>query len=157
LHCFRWPHRRRHWTRQNPPQCVYDDHCEGDCGPDLAISNGEILTIEAILERYSAVVTRDTDGDLAGVLLSDPEGMTEGSIHPRSENPTPEHAVLTDDGLRTDPSVEVDTIVSQIKALEPQLEKVADEADDVATTGPTAKRISEVAAAASTDDYPINE
>jgi hypothetical protein len=137
-----------------PTAVCNDDHCEDNCGQDVAISSGEILTIEAILERYSAVVTRDTDGDLAGVLLSDPEDMPVGSIHPRSENPIPEHAVLTDDDLRTDPSVEVDTFTSQINAPEPQPEKVVEDADDVAITGPTAKRIPAVASAV---DYPNNE
>jgi hypothetical protein len=141
-----------------PAAVCNDDHCEDNCGQDVAISSGEILTIEAILERYSAVVTRDTDGDLAGVVLSDPEGMTVGSIHPRSENVTPEQAVLTDDDLRHDPPVEVDTIASQVTPPEPQLDKVADDADDIATTGPTAMRIIPTdAAASSADDYPINE
>jgi hypothetical protein len=48
-----------------------------------------------------------------------------------------------------------DTIASQITSPEPQLERVADDADDVATTGPTGKYIPAVAAAPVDDDATI--
>jgi hypothetical protein len=133
-----------------------DDHCDDSADQGVSISAGEVLSIEAILEKYSAVVTRDTDHEIGDVFTSDPKDIPVGSIEPRSETPVAEHAILTGDDCGDDESTGgPDTIASQITAPEPQLERVAEDADDVATTGPTAKRIPEVAAASVDDDATI--
>ena len=125
------------------------------------MATGEVLTIEAILERYSAVVTPDTGDDLAGVLLSDPQDMPVGSISPRIGGAPAEHAILTvpdDNYLDDETSGGSDTVASQVTAPEPRLEGAAEEADDVPTTGPTAKLIPSLATAASIqDDDAANE
>jgi hypothetical protein len=129
-----------------------DDHCDDSANQGLAA--GDVLSIEAILEKYSAVVMRDTDDELAGVFTSEPEGLPVGSTNPRSETPVAEHAILMDDECGDEPAGGRDTIASQITSPEPQLERVADVADDVATTGP-GKHISAVAAASVDDDATI--
>jgi hypothetical protein len=131
-----------------------DDHCDESFGQDVAMSAGEALSIEAILEKYGAVVTRDTCDDLAGFTLSDPEDVPVGSIIPPIEPAPAEHAILTLPDDDDEPAGGRDTIASQITAPEPQLENVAEAADDVATTGPVAKRIP---AAAPIDDDAVKE
>jgi hypothetical protein len=121
-----------------------DDHCNDSVGEDVDVSASEDLDIEAILEKHSAIVTRDTDDDL---LFSDPEDMPVGST-PQTGTTPAEQAILTlpdDDDLENEPAGGGDLIASQITAPEPQLETIAD-IDDVATTGPVAKPIPAVAA-----------
>jgi hypothetical protein len=125
-----------------------DDYYEdtiGQCG------GGEVLSIEAILEKYSAVAKPDT-GD-ADFFVSDPADVPVGSISPRIGTAPAEPAILTlpdDNYLDNEPAGERDAIASQITAPEPQLEKVAEhDEDDINITGPAANRIPGVAAAAS--------
>ena len=126
-----------------------DDYYEdtiGQCG------GGEVLSIEAILEKYSAVAKPDT-GD-ADFFVSDPADVPVGSISPRIGTAPAEPAILTlpdDNYLDNEPAGERDAIASQITAPEPQLEKKAAEHDEdnIDITGPAANRIPGVAAATS--------
>jgi len=58
-----------------------DDHCDDSGNQGLTISAGDVLSIEAILEKYGAAFVRDTDDELAGVFTSDPESLSVGSIN----------------------------------------------------------------------------
>ena len=93
------------------------------------------------------------DDDLADFFVSDPDDVPVGSISPRIGTAPAEPAILTlpdDNCLDNEPAGERDAIASQITAPEPQLEKVAGhDEDDIDITGPAAKRIPAVAAAAS--------
>ncbi len=120
-----------------------DDHCDDA----IQGSAAEVFSIEAILEKYCAVVTRNTEDEVAIVFLNDPEDMPVGSIEPPTEIPAAEHAIWTDDDLGANPAVEEGTIASQINTPEPQLEKVSEDANDIETTGPTTRPIPAVAAA----------
>jgi hypothetical protein len=127
----------------------YDDYFEdasGQCGS----------TIQAFLEKHGVVVTRDTDDGLALVFLANPEEERAlGSI--RIESPAAEQAILTDDDCIDDePAGGRNIIAYQITTPGPQLEKVAEDADDVATTGPAAK-LHPAVAPVSVDDDPTNE
>jgi hypothetical protein len=72
-----------------------------------------ILTVEAILEKYSAVVVTDTDDGLAALFLADAEDVPVGSSCPRAESPTSEHAILKADEMGAVPQVQEDAIASQ--------------------------------------------
>jgi hypothetical protein len=131
-----------------------DDHCDDSGNQGLTISADDVLSIEAILEKYGAAVVRDTDDELAGVFTSDPESLSVGSIN-HAAIPVAEHAILLEDDCGDEPTSGRDTIASHIASPEPQLERVADDADDVATTGPTGKYIPAVAVAPVDDDATI--
>ena len=118
-----------------------DDHCDDA----IQGSAAEVFSIEAILEKYCAAVTRNTDDEVA--FLNDPEDMPVGSIEPPTEIPAAEHAIWTDDDLCANRAVEEGTIASQIITPEPALEKVSEDANDIETTGPTTRPIPAVAAA----------
>ena len=96
-----------------------------DAGSLAARSSwAEVLSIEAILEKYSVIVSRDRDDDLL-VSNPDPEDMPVGSIGPRIGTAPAERAILTvpdDDYVDEEPLGGSDTIASQITAPEPQLE-----------------------------------
>jgi hypothetical protein len=111
----------------------YYEDTAGQCG---AISAGEVLTIETILAKYGVVITGDADDEVIIFLFDDPEDVPVGSIQPRNED-----AVLTDDKSNTEPTNEQDTIASKAVTVQPTLEIGGEAADDVATTGPTARRI----------------
>jgi hypothetical protein len=121
-----------------------DDYTVGQC------SAGEVLSVEAILEKYSAVVKPDTGDDLADFLVPNPDDVPVGSISPRIGTAPAEPAILTlpdDNYLDNEPAGERDAIASQITAPEPQLDKVAEhDEDNVDITGPAANRIPSVAA-----------
>ena len=73
-----------------------DDYFEDTAGQCSIISSGEVLTIEAILERYSTVVvTLGTDEGLAGVFHVTPEDAPVGSTNQRS--PAVKQAILKDE------------------------------------------------------------
>jgi hypothetical protein len=132
-----------------------DDHCDGRFDQEVSVSTSEVLSIEAILQKYGVVVIRDTGDDLEGFLLSDPEDVAVGSIFLRIESAPAEHAILTlpnDDCSDDEPTGGRDTIASQITVLEPQTENVVEVANDVAMTGPVATRIPTVAAATPVED-----
>ncbi len=127
-----------------------DDYYEdtaGQCGAE------EVQSIAAILEKYSVIVTRDADDDLADFLVPNPDDVPVGSISPRIETAPVEPAILTlpdDNCLDNEPAGERDAIASQITAPEPQLEKVAEhDEDNIDITGPAANRIPGVPAATS--------
>ena len=116
-----------------------DDYFEDTAGQCSIISSGEVLTIEAILERYSTVVvTLGTDEGLAGVFHVTPEDAPVGSTNQRS--PAVKQAILKDEP-DADDAIQHDTIASQIVTPEPQLATGAEDRDDIATTGPTTRRI----------------
>jgi hypothetical protein len=118
-----------------------DDYYEDTAGQCDAISAGEVLTIEAILARYGVVITGDADDEVIVFLFDDPEDIPVGSIQPRNED-----AVLTDDKSNAEPTNEQETIASRVIVLERPSAISGEVADDVATTGPTARSISAAAA-----------
>jgi hypothetical protein len=123
-----------------------DDYYEDTSGQCSAISAGEVLTIEAIFERYGAVViTRDADEEIAGAFLADSEDIPVGSINPPSEIRATEHAILTDENSGTDPAIELDTVAAHIVTTEAQFQTSAEVEDEIVATGPTARRIPAVA------------
>ena len=134
------------------------DYSEDSGGQCSAIYTGEVVTIEAILERYGAVVTRDADEQITGAFLSDPDEMPVGAITLPSEIPVAEHAILTDENSGTDPAIELDTIASRIVAPEkPQLETNADGADEIEVTGPTVRLNIPAVTTEPVDDNPAAE
>src|SRR5207253_2271856 len=66
-----------------------DDYYEDTAGRCASISADELLTVEAILELNGVAIV--TDDEL--VAFFDPEDTPVGSILPRNEAPTGEHAV----------------------------------------------------------------
>ena len=126
--------------------------CNDDHGED---TTGQCsFTIETILEKYSTPVPQGTDEGLAAVFLTTPEDdMAVGSIS--SGLGIPEQAILSlpdDDYLDDEPVGWRDIIASRSLAPEPQPAKVADDADDIATTGPAVKRIPAIVAASVDND-----
>jgi hypothetical protein len=113
--------------------------CQDDYYEATAVQCLDILTVEAILEKYGAVVVTDTDAGLAALFLADPENVPVGSIRARAESSTAEHAILKDDEIGAVPPVQ-DTIASQAVVPTLQLESGVEGADDIVTTGPTAQR-----------------
>ena len=120
-----------------------DDHCDDF----IQGSAAEVFSIEAILDEYCAVVTCNTEDEVATVFLNDPEDVPVGSIEPPTVIPAAEHAIWTDDDLCANRAVEEGTIASQIITPEPALEKVSEDANDIETTGPTTRPIPAVVAA----------
>ena len=122
-----------------------DDYYEDTAGQCGAVSAGEILTVETILKMYGVIITRDTDDEGIVFFLDDSEDMPVGSTQPRNED-----AVLTDDRSNAEPANEQDTIASRVITVQPPIEIGGEDADDITTTGPTARRIP--AAAEPVDD-----
>jgi hypothetical protein len=101
----------------------------------------DVLTVEAIIEKYGVIVACDLNDVSVIALLADPDAsLSVGSIHPRRESPTAEKAIVTEDETSTDPSSEPATIASPI-VTETQPRQNGEVAEDVTTTGPTARRI----------------
>ncbi len=111
-----------------------DDYYEDTAGQCGAISAGEVFTIEAILAKYGVVITGDTDEEVIVLYLDDLEDTPVGSIQPRNED-----AVVIDD--KSNAADEQETIASKVITVQPPLEIGGEAADDVTTTGPTARRI----------------
>src|SRR5262245_64618947 len=112
-----------------------DDYYEDTAGRCGAISAGEVFTIETILAKYGVVIAGDADEE---VILSYLEGLDEmpvGSVQPRNED-----TVSTDDKSTAEPANEQETIASKAVAVQSPLEVGGEAADDVTTTGPTARR-----------------
>lgn len=107
---------------------------------DTAVQCLDILTVEAFLEKYSAVVVTDTDDGLAVLFVVDPEDVQVGSSRPRAESPTSEHAIAKADEMGAVPQVQEGAIASQLVAPTLQLENGVEGSDDVVITGPTAQR-----------------
>jgi hypothetical protein len=120
-----------------------DDYYEDTVGQCASIYAGEVLTVEADLEKYEVIVT---DDELL-VLLDDAEDMLVGSIHSRSEGPTDEHAMVTDEESKAQPATEKDSVAAKVVPAEPQLEIADERVNDVAMTGPAPQRGTPLAAA----------
>src|SRR5262245_45979633 len=119
----------------------HDDYFENAAGRCSSISADEGLTVEAILEKYGAIVARGTDEESAIFYLTDPEDVPVGSIQSGHESPDDEYAILRDDDSRVDSTIEQSTITAQIITTEPPIAKFDDavlDADEVETSGPTA-------------------
>ena len=116
----------------SPPLCS-DDYYEDTAGQCGAVSTGEVLTIEAILAKYGVIVV---DGEVIVLYFDDLDDTPVGSIQPRNED-----AVATDEKANAEPADEQGTIASKLVTVQPPLEIGGEAADDVATTGPTARRI----------------
>jgi hypothetical protein len=115
-----------------------DDYYEDTAGRCTAISAGELLTVEAILAKYGVIIASDTDDEVIVFYLDDLDDIPVGLIAPRNED-------LTEDKSCVEPANEQETIASRVITLEPASEIVGEAADDVAATGPTARRVSETA------------
>ena len=131
-----------------------DDSYEGTTGlcssPAPPEVLPDVLTVEAIIEKYGVIVACDLNDVSVIALLVDPDaGLSVGSIHPRRESPIAEKAIVTEDKISTDPPREPATIASPI-VTETQRRQNSEVADDVTATGPTARRIP--AAAEPVDD-----
>jgi hypothetical protein len=71
--------------------------------------------------------------------LTDPEDILVGSIYPRGESPSAENAIGTEDESSAKTATEQEP--SQVVAAESPIENGDEAADDVTTTGPTARSI----------------
>jgi hypothetical protein len=119
-----------------------DDYYEDTAGQCSVISaDGEIF----ILTQYGIVIAGDTDEDVIVLYLDDLEDTPVGSIQPRNED-----AVATDHKTNAEPVDEQKTIASRVIVLEAPSAIGGEDADDVATTGPTAPSVP--AAAEAVDD-----
>ena len=133
-----------------------DDYYEDTAGlcssPASEVLPG-MLTVEAIIEKYGVIVACDLNDVSVIALLVDPDAsLSVGSIHPRRESPIAGKAIVTEDEISTDPPSEPATIALPI-VTETQLRQNGEDADDVATTGPTARSVP--AAAEAVDDRTI--
>jgi hypothetical protein len=129
-----------------------DDYYEDTAGRCASIYAGEVLTAEAVLGKYEIILTDDE----FVVFLDDTEDTPVGSILPRNEAPTDEHAVVTDDEFKIQPATEQDTVAARVVPAEPQPETADEPADDVAMTGPAPQRSAPLAAAP-VEDEPATE
>jgi hypothetical protein len=129
-----------------------DDYYEDTAGRCASIYAGEVLTVEAVLEKYEVIVADDE----FVVFLDDIEDTPVGSILPRNEGPTDEHAVVTDDEFKIQPATEQDTAAAKVVPTEPQLETADECVDDIAMTGPATQRSAPLAAAP-VEDEPTTE
>jgi hypothetical protein len=114
-----------------------DDYYEDTAGDCSVISAGKVFTLEAVLEKYGAIITRDTDDEIVVFYLTDPEDIPVGSIYPRGESPAAENAIGTEDESSAETATEQEP--SQVVAAESPIENGDEAADEVATPGPTAR------------------
>ena len=113
-----------------------DDYYEDTAGQCGAVSAWEVFTIEAILAKYGIVITGDIDEDVIVLFLDDLVDTSVDSIQPGTKtqsqptrNPTP--------SLPTSRKQSA----SKVATVQPPLEIGGEAADDVATTGPTARSV----------------
>jgi hypothetical protein len=85
-----------------------DDYYEDTAGDCSAISAGEVFTLEAILEKYGAIITRATDDEIVVFYLTDSEDIPVGSIHPRGESSITENTIVTENESNAEPATEPD-------------------------------------------------
>jgi hypothetical protein len=122
-----------------------DDYYEDTAGQCSVISaDGEIF----ILTQYGIVIAGDTDEDVIVLYLDDLEDTPVGSIQPRNED-----AAATEDKTNAEPTDDQETIASRVIVLDAPSAIGGEGADDVATTGPTARSVP--AAAEAIDDSTI--
>jgi hypothetical protein len=94
----------------------------------------DVLTVEAIIEKYGVIVACDLNDVSVIALLADPDAsLSVGSIYPRRESPIAGNPIVTEDQTSADPSSEPATIASPI-VTETQLRRKGEDADDVTTT-----------------------
>jgi hypothetical protein len=118
-----------------------DDYYEDTAGQCGAVSADD-LTIDMILTKYGVVITGDTDEEVIVLYyLDDPEDTPVGSIQPRNED-----AVSTEEKSNAEPAKEQETIASRVIVLEAPSAIGGEVADDIATIGPTARKIPAAAA-----------
>jgi hypothetical protein len=139
-----------------------DDYYEDTAGvcsaPAPPVALPDVLTVEAIIEKYGVIVACDLNDVSVIALLVDPDAsLSGGSIHPRRKSPTAEKAIVTEDETSTDPSSEPATIASPIVATETQLRQSDDDADEVTITGPTAADMPVAGAGPPADDKRTTE
>jgi hypothetical protein len=113
-----------------------DDYYEDTTGQCGAVSADEVLPIEMILTTYGVVITGDTDEEVIVLYLDDLEDTPVGSIQPRNEV-----SVSTDEKSTAEPANEQETIASRVIVLEAPSAIGGEVAEDIATTGPTVRRI----------------
>jgi hypothetical protein len=113
-----------------------DDYYEDTAGQCGAISAGEVFMMEAILAKYGVVITGDTDEEVIVLYLDDLEDTSVGSIQPRNED-----AISTDENANAQPANERELIASKVVTVQAPLEVGGEAADDLAPTGPTARRM----------------
>src|SRR5262245_56987198 len=124
--------------------------CSSPASPEVL---PDVLTVEAIIEKYGVIVACDLNDVSVIALLVDPDAsLSVGSIHPRRESPITEKAIVTEDEISTDPLSEPATIALPV-VLEAPSAIGGEDPDDVATTGRTARSIP--AAAEAVDDPTI--
>jgi hypothetical protein len=114
-----------------------DDYYEDTTGQCGAITADEVLTMEMIFTNYGVVITGDTDEEVIVLYLDDDSDDTPvGSIQPSNKD-----AVSTDEKSNAEPAKEQETIASRVIVLEAPSAIGGEIADDVATTGPTARTV----------------
>src|SRR5262249_51067518 len=104
-----------------------DDYYEDTARRCASIYAGEVQTVEAVLEKYEVIVTDDE----FMVFLDDTEDTPVGSILPRDEGSTDEHAVVTDDESKAQPATEQDTVAVKVVPAEQQFETTDECKEDV--------------------------
>ena len=124
-----------------------DDYYEDTACRCAAISAGELLTVEAILELNGVVIVKD---DELVVFFNDPEDTPVGSILPRNEGSTDEQALVTDEESKIQPATE--TVAARVVPAEPQFETTDERVDDVTMTGPAPEWSTPLAAAPVEDE-----
>src|SRR4029453_1529024 len=88
------------------------------------------------LTQYGIVIAGDTDEDVIVLYLDDLEDTPVGSIQPRNEDAAP-----TEDKPTAEPTDDQETIASRVIVLDAPSAIGGEGADDVATTGPTARSV----------------
>ena len=120
-----------------------DDYYEDTADHCNTISAGEVFTLEAILEKCGAIITRDTDDEIVVFYLTDPENIPVGSTYPRGgENLTTQNPIVSEDESSAKTATEQGPIASRVVTPESPMENGDEAADEVTTTGPTARTIS---------------
>jgi len=133
-----------------------DDYYEDTAGlcsaPAPPEALPDVLTVEAIIEKYGVIIACDLNDVSLIALLADPDAsLSVGSIHPRRESPTVEKAIVTEDESNTDPSSEPATIASPI-LTETRPRQSDEAAEEVTITGPTAGHLPVAGAGPQVDD-----
>ena len=100
-----------------------DDYYEDTAGDRSVISAGKVFTLDVVLEKHGAIITRDTDKEIVVFYLTDPEDIPAGSIYPCGESPTVENAIGTEDESSAQTATERDSIASQVVTAEWPLEQ----------------------------------
>jgi hypothetical protein len=134
------------------PDDYYEDTAGLCSAPAPPVAPPDVLTVEAIIEKYGVIVACDLNDVSLIVLLADPDAsLSVGSIHPRRESPTVEKAIVTEGETNTDPSSAPATIAPPI-VTETRPRQSDEAADEVTITGPTAGHLPVAQAGPQVDD-----